>query len=75
MFRPTFLGHPQVVQTSLKSIVHEVKIIYCDDEISFILHMPCYLLGVKVSTFGWFQVLGVGWWRRMGRGCILLWVL
>jgi hypothetical protein len=43
-----FLGHHQGVQTSLKSTVHEVKIIYCDDEISFILHMSVNLLGVKV---------------------------
>jgi hypothetical protein len=28
------LGHHQVVPTSLKNSVHEVKLFYCDDEIS-----------------------------------------
>ena len=47
MFRPT-LGHHQVVLTSLKNTVHEVEVVYSDDEISFILHISRYLLGLKV---------------------------
>jgi hypothetical protein len=65
MFRPAFLGHHQVVQTSLKSIVHEFKIIYCDDEISFILQRLVNILGVKVvrlvGSRSWVWGGGGGW--------------
>jgi hypothetical protein len=43
----SFLGHHQVVPTSLKSTVKRCLFIYCDDEISFILHMSCLSVGSK----------------------------
>ena len=51
MFRP-LLGHHQVVLTSLKSTVHEAKLFYCDDEISFITRMSVNLFRVKVVRIG-----------------------
>jgi hypothetical protein len=60
------------VQTSLKSIVHEVKFICCDDEISFILHMSCSSTGVNVVHW---MVLGFGVVEKDRTVCILLWVL
>jgi hypothetical protein len=53
------------VQTSLKSIVHEVEIIYCDDEMSLILQCLVNLLGVKAVRLGgsrsWVWGGGKGW--------------
>ena len=72
MFRPT-LGHHQVVLSSLKT-VHEVEGVYSDDEISFILHIYCYLLGLKVVGLVVLD-FGCGVVERIGRCCILLWVL
>ena len=61
--------------TSLKNMVHEVEFIYSDDEISF--HLTYFLLiywGMKVVCL---VVLGFGCGvvERIGRCCILLWVL
>jgi hypothetical protein len=60
-----FLGHHQVVQTSLNSNVHEVKVIYCDDEIAFILQRLVNLLRVKLVRLGvcksWLWGGGEGW--------------
>jgi hypothetical protein len=52
-----FLGHHQVVPTSLKSTVLRCLFIYCDDEISFVLHMPCLSVGNKVVL-----IIGSGFW-------------
>ena len=56
-----------------KNTVHEGEVVYSDEEISFILHISCYLLRLKVGLV----VLGFGCGivDRIGRCCILLWVL